>query len=181
VTDLNAVHIGRVTGSLRAIDDRRGAVRMEDVFDTDAADLWDALTDPQRLARWIADVEGDLRVGGVAQARFTSGWEGPGRIEACEPPHHLVARMSPGTADETVIEATITPEGSASRLVVEERGIPLTELAGHGAGWHAHIEDLRSHLEHNQSSQWATRWAELTPEYQDLAIAPYSHGHTTSS
>ena len=58
---------------------------MEDVFDTDAADLWDALTDPRRLARWIAEVEGDLRVGGVVEARFTSGWEGPGRIDACEP------------------------------------------------------------------------------------------------
>ena len=172
MTDSNAVHIGRVTGSLRAIDDRRGAVRMEDIFDTDAADLWDALTDPRRLARWIAEVEGDLRVGGVVQARFTSGWEGPGRIEACDPPHHLVARMSPDSPDETVIEATITPEGSASRLVLEERGIPLSELAGHGAGWHAHVEDLRSHLEFDEPSRWATRWAELTPEYQDLAIGP---------
>jgi uncharacterized protein YndB with AHSA1/START domain len=172
VTGLKAVHIGRVTGSLRAIDDHRGAVRMEDVFDTDAADLWNALTDPQRLSRWIADVEGDLRVGGVVQTRFTSGWEGPGRIETCDPPHHLVATMGPGSPDETVIEATITPQGSASRLVLEERGIPLAELAGHGAGWHAHIEDLGSHLESNQSSQWATRWAELTPEYQDLVIGP---------
>jgi uncharacterized protein YndB with AHSA1/START domain len=172
------VHIGRVTGSLRAIDERRGAVRMVDVFDTDATDLWDALTDPRRLARWIAEVEGDLRVGGVVQARFTSGWEGPGRIETCDPPHHLLARMDPGTPDETVIEATITPEGSSCRLVLEERGIPLAELAGHGAGWHAHIEDLGSHLETDRPSQWATRWAELTPEYEDLATRLVAAGAT---
>lgn len=170
MTDSNVLHIGRVTGSLRAIDDRRGAVRMEDVFDTDPADLWDAVTDPRRLARWIADVDGDLRVGGVVQARFTSGWEGPGRIETCDPPRHLVARMGPDTPEETVIDATISPEGSSSRLVLEERGIPLSEIAGHGAGWHAHIEDLRSHLELGQPSQWATRWAELTPEYEVLAL-----------
>ena len=169
MTDSDTLQTGRVTGSLRAIDDRRGAVRMEDVFDTDADDLWDAVTDPRRLARWIADVEGDLQLGGVVQARFTSGWQGPGRIEACDPPHHLVARMDPGTPDETVIEATITPEGSSSRLVVEERGIPLTELAGHGAGWHAHLADLGSYIENDQPSQWASRWAELTPRYQDLA------------
>ena len=107
---------------------------MESVFDTDADDLWDAVTDRGRLARWIADVDGDLRVGGVVQARFTSGWEGPGRIDTCDPPHHLVARMDPDTPEETVIEATITPEGSSTRLVLEERGIPLSELAGHGAG-----------------------------------------------
>ncbi len=176
MTDSNAVYTGRVTGSLRAIDDRRGAVRMEDVFDTDPADLWDAMTDPRRLARWIAEVDGDLRVGGAVQARFTSGWEGPGRIETCDPPHRLVARMVPDTPDETVIEATITPEGSSSRLVLEERGIRLPEIAGHGAGWHAHIEDLRSHLELGQPSQWATRWAELTPEYQDLALGLAASG-----
>ena len=124
MTDSNALHIGRVTGSLRAIDDHRGAVRMEDVFDTDAADLWDAMTDPRRLARWIAEVEGDLRVGGVVQARFTSGWEGPGASRRDPPHHHLLARMDPDTPDETVIEATITSEGSSTRLVLEERGIP---------------------------------------------------------
>ena len=169
MTDTNALRIGHVTGSLRALDDERGAVRMEDVFDTDAADLWDALTHPRRLARWIAEVEGDLRVGGVVQARFTSGWQGPGRIDACDPPRHLVASMNPGAPDETVIEATITPEGPSSRLVIEERGIPLSDIAGHGAGWHAHVEDLRSHVESDQPSRWATRWSELTPEYQDLA------------
>jgi uncharacterized protein YndB with AHSA1/START domain len=170
MTDSGAVHAGRVTGSLRSIDDRRGAVRMESVFDTDPDDLWDAMTDPQRLERWIAKVDGDLRVGGVVHARFTSGWEGPGRIEVCDAPHRLLARMSPDTPEETVIEATITPEGSASRLVLEERGILLSEIAGHGAGWHAHIQDLGSHLEFDQPSQWASRWPELTPAYEDLAL-----------
>jgi len=37
---------------------------MEDGFDTDIEDVWSALTDPRRLARWIGEVEGDLRLGG---------------------------------------------------------------------------------------------------------------------
>ena len=37
---------------------------MQDRFDTGIDDLWAALTEPRRLARWIADVEGDLRLGG---------------------------------------------------------------------------------------------------------------------
>ena len=142
------------------------------MFDTDADDLWDAMTDRGRLARWLAEVDGELRVGGVVQARFTSGWEGPGRIETCDPPHHVVARMDPGAPEETVIEATITPEGSSTRLVLEERGIPLAELAGHGAGWHAHIEDLGSHLEFDKPSQWATRWAELTTRVRRSGAEP---------
>jgi hypothetical protein len=44
----------RVLGALRRIDDLRGALRIEDVYDTDVDDLWSALTDPARLARWVA-------------------------------------------------------------------------------------------------------------------------------
>src|SRR5262245_15425249 len=62
------------TGSMRAIDDERGAVRVEDVYDTDIEDLWQACTDPSRLKRWLADVSGDLRVGGTVHATFTSTW-----------------------------------------------------------------------------------------------------------
>ena len=48
----------------------QGAVRMEDRFDTDIDDLWSALTDPSRLARWLGEFEGDLRLGGEFRARF---------------------------------------------------------------------------------------------------------------
>ena len=43
----------RILGSLRSADDK-GIVRMEDRLDTDIDDLWSALTDPGRLARWMA-------------------------------------------------------------------------------------------------------------------------------
>jgi uncharacterized protein YndB with AHSA1/START domain len=72
----------RVTGSLRSADGA-GVVRMEDRYETGIDDLWSALTDPIRLARWIADVEGDLRLGGEFHARFTSGWDDPGRVDVC--------------------------------------------------------------------------------------------------
>lgn len=35
--------------------------------------------------------------------------------------------------------------GDQTRLVLEERGLPLEVLAGHGAGWQAHVEDLAIH------------------------------------
>ena len=82
-------------GTMRSADGN-GAVRMEDRYDTDIDDLWSALTEPQRLARWIGDVEGDLRLGGEFQARFTSSWEGPGRVDVCEPPRRLLVTLEPG-------------------------------------------------------------------------------------
>jgi uncharacterized protein YndB with AHSA1/START domain len=155
-----------VIGSLRLVDGK-AAVRMEDRFNTDARDLWSALTDPRRLARWIARVDGDLRVGGDIHAVFTSSWEGPGRIEVCDPPSRLLVRMSPGEEDETVIEAQIFAEGSMTRLVIEERGLPVNEAAGHGGGWQAHMEDLAAHIAGQPSGDWRARWADLTPAYQD--------------
>src|SRR5262245_64516208 len=62
----NARSSTRILGSLRA-EDGKGIVRMEDRFDTDIDDLWSALTDPARLARWYAQVEGDLRPGGAVR------------------------------------------------------------------------------------------------------------------
>lgn len=101
----------RIIGTMRALDETRGAVRVEDVYDTDIQDLWEACTTPGRLARWIAEVSGDLREGGMVHAVFTSTWSGPARIEVCDAPHHLLLTTEPGTDDESQIEAWLTAEG----------------------------------------------------------------------
>ena len=161
----------RITGTLQSVDGK-GVVRMEGSYHTDIDDLWSALTDAQRLARWIAEVEGDLRLGGAFQATFTSGWEGPGRVDACNPPRHLLVTMSPGGEEETVIEAVLVTDGDQTTLVVEERGIPLDELAAHGAGWQAHLEDLAAYGDGRESTGWRARWTELTPVYRDQTVRP---------
>jgi uncharacterized protein YndB with AHSA1/START domain len=162
MTDLNLL------GSLRE-EGGKGVVRVEDVYATDIQDLWAAITDPARLARWVVEVQGDLRVGGEFTASFTSGWEGPGSVEVCEEPTRLLVRTWQPGGDATAIEATLSSEGPGTRLVIEERGLSLEEYAGHGAGWQAHIEDLRAHLEGREPGDWAARWRELSPAYDQLA------------
>lgn len=160
----------KTIGAMRALDERHGAIRVTDVYDTDIDDLWDACTNPKRLGRWIAEVSGDLRVGGTIHATFTSTWTGPGFVEACDRPHHLLLTMAPGTDDETQIEAWLTAEGDRTRLAVEERGIPLSELHFHGAGWQAHLEDLGRALA-DEPSVWRARWTALIPTYERMPIA----------
>lgn len=172
----------KIIGTMRAIDEARGAVRVEDVYDTDIDDLWEACTKPERLARWIAEVSGEFRVGGSIHAVFTSTWTGPGRIDVCEAPHHLLLTMGPGTEDAAEIEAWLTEEGAKTRLVVEERGLPLERLYLHGAGWQAHLEDLGRSLAGDTSAHpqrwteltpapaWRERWTELTPTYQEMVV-----------
>ena len=158
----------RVLGSLMS-EDGRTAVRMEDRFNTNIEDLWSALTEPERLARWIADIDGDLRVGRTFQATFTSGWVGTGRIETCEPPQRLVViTQQTGEASECVIEARLTASEHQTVLVIEERGMPIEQLAGYGAGWQVHIEDLAAHLAGHERCDIETRWDELQPIYESL-------------
>jgi uncharacterized protein YndB with AHSA1/START domain len=169
-----------ITGTMRALDDSRGAVRVEDVYDTHIEDLWQACTKAERLARWIAEVSGDLREGGVFEAVFTSTWTGSGRIDSCEAPHHLLLTTEPGTPDEAQIEAWLSSQGSKTRLVVEERGLPRDKLHFYGAGWQAHLEDLgrsltaQAHPERWTSQSpapaWRSRWDELTPAYHQLQV-----------
>ena len=90
-----------------------GAVRVEDVYDTDIDDLWEACTDPDRLARWIAEVSGDLRVGGHRAPRLHQHLGRAGVIETCEAPHHLLLTTQPGTDEEGQVEAWLTAEGCA--------------------------------------------------------------------
>ena len=171
-----------IIGTVRALDDTRGAVRVKDVYDTHLEDLWEACTNPERLSRWIAEVSGDLCEGGTVHAVFTSTWSGPARIEVCDAPHHLLITTEPGTDDESQIEAWLTATGSGTELVVEERGLPVDSLHVYGAGWQVHLEDLGRSLASDgpahaggwssqmPASAWKARWTELTPQYQELVV-----------
>jgi len=160
----------RILGSLRSADGK-GIVHVEDRFDTDMDDLWSALSDPRRLARWMGEVEGDLRLGGEFRARFfASAWEGTGRVEACEPPRRLLLlTMQPDRPGEQVIEVTLAVDGDQTILAWQERGMPLDYLAAYGAGIQVHVEDLAAHLAGRERCDAGARWNELIPAYQDLA------------
>jgi uncharacterized protein YndB with AHSA1/START domain len=162
-----------ILGSLR-MEDGEGVVRMEDRYDTDIDDLWSALTDPPRLARWWGTVEGDLRVGGVLRFRIPNVLEGTGRVDECEPPRRLLVTMhdaepGPGQPAETIIEAWLTADGAQTVLVVEERGLPLPLLPAYGAGVQIHLENLAHYLAGRERGDDESRWAELLPAYEAMA------------
>lgn len=159
----------RILGSLRTVDDK-GVVRMEDRFDTDINDLWSALTDPTRLVRWLGEIEGDLRLGGEFKARYFDGWEGTGRVVACEPPRRLrVTTNGSGPEDQGVVEVTLAADGNQTVLAWEERGMPVGLLAEYGAGIQIHVEDLAAHIAGLERTDTEARWNQLIPGYRNLA------------
>jgi hypothetical protein len=108
----------------------------------------------------------------AAHSFFSSGWEGSGRVEACEPPQRLLVRIK--DADEADdgrdLEVLLSADGDQTVVVWEQRGMPLELLSAYGAGVQIHVEDLADHLAGRERRDDAkARWDELHPAYQGLA------------
>jgi uncharacterized protein YndB with AHSA1/START domain len=169
----------RILGSLRSADGA-GVVRIEERYDTDIDDLWEALTDPERVRRWYGVVEGDLRPGGEFRTYIAGAdIESTGRVEACEPPRRLLCtsretdesfRKGSGVPPfDATVEATLTADGDQTILVIEVSGPPLDKVAFFGVGWQIHAENLAAHIGGQASGDVEARWNELVPRYLELA------------
>ncbi|HST18546.1 MAG TPA: SRPBCC domain-containing protein [Gaiellaceae bacterium] len=164
-----------VLGSLHSVDGE-GVVRMEDRFDTGIDDVWGAITDPDRLAHWYGEVEGELSQGGEFRVRIALAGERTGQVEVCEPPRHLLLRMRdpdarPGQPERTAIEAQLIAEGARTRLVWETRGMPVDLLPAYGAGIQIHVEHLADYIAGRELHIDDARWDELFAAYEALGVS----------
>jgi uncharacterized protein YndB with AHSA1/START domain len=120
-----------VAAAARSVS-RRGAEGSEEVavtvrrtYPASVEDVWDALTDPERLGRWFAPVTGDLRAGGTFQVEGNAG----GEIRRCEPPSRLTVTWG---GEVSVVDVRLTADAGGTTFSLEHT-VPL-EIAGSGAG-----------------------------------------------
>jgi uncharacterized protein YndB with AHSA1/START domain len=66
-------------------------------YDAPIDDVWDAVTDPERISRWFLPVTGDLKLGGRYQTEGNAG----GVIKVCEPPRRLGVTWEMGETKES--------------------------------------------------------------------------------
>jgi uncharacterized protein YndB with AHSA1/START domain len=162
-------------GTLHSVDGD-GLVRMENHVDTEIDDLWGALTDPDRLVHWFGEVKGEFHQGGEFLVRIALTGERTGQVQACEPPQHLRVTMhdpdaQPGQPEQTVIDARLTAEGDRTRLVWEERGMPVGLLPAYGAGVQIHVEHLDDYIGGRELRDAETRWNELFAAYEAQGVS----------
>jgi uncharacterized protein YndB with AHSA1/START domain len=100
-------------------------VTMERRYPAEAADVWQAITDPERVRRWLLPVTGDFRQGGNFQLEGNAG----GDIVACEPPRHLMVTFG---AETSIVEVLLSADGEQTLLKLAH-SVPI-ELAGSAAG-----------------------------------------------
>ncbi|GAB4588768.1 SRPBCC family protein [Nocardia sp. IFM 10818] len=105
-------------------------------YATDRADLWDALTDAERIPRWFLPVSGELKVGGRYQLEGNAG----GVVEECEAPERFALTWEMGEQISWV-SVTLRAEGEGTQLeLVHEAHVDpaFAEQFGPGAvgvGW----------------------------------------------
>ncbi|GAA5164035.1 SRPBCC family protein [Ornithinimicrobium tianjinense] len=120
-------------------------------YDADVEDVWDALTDPERLPRWFLPVSGELRPGGRFQVEGNAG----GVVRACEPPRRLLVTWEmgpPSEQDASLVEVRLAEADGGTRLELEHRAQVPPEMwdqfgpGAVGVGWDGALLGLGLHL-----------------------------------
>lgn len=124
----------------------RPEVTLQRRYATDPDDLWQALTDPERLARWLGRMT--VQPTGVGEAFEVHLGEaaddvGRGAITRCDPPHALACTWIWGQEAESTVTVTLTPiDQGATLLRLQHSRLEPVEAVGYGIGW----EDLLTGL-----------------------------------
>ena len=137
------------------------------VYETDPADLWSALTDPERVPRWFLPISGDLRPQGRYQLKGHAG----GQIERCEPPTALnISWEMAGSTSWVSVRLAPNPQGTLLTLEhcipIDEAGEPHWQKFGPGAtgvGWELALMALGLHvandgatIDQEENQAWTT-------------------------
>lgn len=141
------------------------AVQGSRFYSTDPADLWDALTNAERIPRWFLPIQGDLRLGG----RYKLEGHAEGTISRCDPPEALDLSWECGGSTSWV-RVRLVPENDGARLTLvhtmlkDEAGEAHWATYGPGAtgvGWDLsflglglHLENGGAHLDQDAVAAW---------------------------
>lgn len=126
--------------------------------------IWAMLTEADLIQQWFA-FDGatiDLRPGGALDMHWKEHGTYHAWIEQVEPPRlfsYRWARLAdeqPGPGNSTLVEFTLTPDGTGTRLRVVESGFTTLDLpedeqaewaAGNVEGWNGGFTTLKEHAE----------------------------------
>ena len=152
------VDVSRVIGAeVRRVEARERdglpvhVVVAERTYDTDPEDLWDAITNKERIPRWFAPVEGELRLGGRYQVQGNAS----GTITRCDPPEAFDLTWEFG-GGASWVSVRLAPQGDRTRLTLEHAAPVEPKAEEHwaqygpgavGVGWELGLFGLGLHID----------------------------------
>jgi uncharacterized protein YndB with AHSA1/START domain len=143
-------------------------VRFERYLNHPVEKVWAALTDPTRLAEWLAPGEVELCAGGRIHLRFENTGDAlDGEILAVAAPTLLEYTWH--GAGEGSVRWELSEYAIGTRLVLTHTLPSSAPRESYLAGWHTHLELLGSTLEGRPLPWPWERWQELRDYYLGLA------------
>ena len=145
-------HLGaveRLVSSLERDGHPARAVTLPRSYATTAENLWDAVTNAERISRWFLPISGDLEPGGRYQLDGNAG----GLITACERLSHFALTWEFG-GDVSWLDVRLSDDGAGRvRLTLTHTALlsPHWGEYGPGAvgvGWEMSLMGLAIHLTH---------------------------------
>jgi uncharacterized protein YndB with AHSA1/START domain len=145
---INRMH--RRVGTRQVEAGEARTVLLRRTYDAEIADVWDAVTSPERIARWFMPVSGELKVGGRYQLEGNAGGE---ILECVEPERLRVSWLYGPDPGFSEVELRLTPE-DGERTVLELEHVAVVpddfwDRFGPGAvgvGWDLGLYGLALHL-----------------------------------
>jgi uncharacterized protein YndB with AHSA1/START domain len=145
---------------------------------------WDYLTKPELLKTWFAEVALEPRVGGAVTVAFGKSDCGGNSVEGTvlefRQPHVLafswikLRRQADGSiahSNEGEVRFELAKKGDKVLLTLLHSGLPIQELAGHSAGWHAYMDNLESHIAGRGALDFMAIFHDLRPRYDERVSA----------
>lgn len=122
-------------------------VMLERSYATTSEDLWDAVTNPERLERFFSPVSGELKLGG----RYKIEGNADGTITECVPPKYFAATWEFG-GEVSWIEVRIATDGEGRSRLALSHICPIDDHwkkygpGAAGVGWDLSLLGLEAHL-----------------------------------
>lgn len=121
----------------------RPVLRLTRTFRAPREDVWAAVTEPDRLRRWIGSWSGDPATGRVTFVMEAEG-DATGEemeIRECVPPRVLRLTSHVGEA-QWHLDLVLEEHEGVTTLTFEQPGIDPTEVESTGPGWEYYLDRL---------------------------------------
>ncbi|WBQ03339.1 SRPBCC domain-containing protein [Kribbella sp. CA-293567] len=121
-------------------------VTLRRTYQAQLEEVWDAITDPDRIARWMLPITGELKVGGSFQLEGNAG----GEILECDPPKRFKVTFG---GPESMVEIRLTADAAGEAVELQmDHSVPAAFGGPSGAlyvgpGWDGALLGLALYLE----------------------------------
>jgi uncharacterized protein YndB with AHSA1/START domain len=152
--------VQRGVGSRRLPTGEARVVTITQSYDTTVEDVWDAVTNIERIPRWFVPVTGDLRAGGKYQIEGNAN----GTVERCDRPNSFAATWEFG-GEVSWIEVRLAPTPDGRTLLTLEHTAHVDDRwteygpGAVGIGWDLTMMGLAAHLSSGESVDQAAAMA----------------------